>query len=67
MTQEEKESLKWLLVEAKAIVDTENPNPFAGIFLNNLCDVIDEFIRVRTELTVEDQEISKRSETNYCN
>ena len=67
MTQEEKESLKWLLVEAKAIVDTEDPNPFAGIFLNNLCDVLDEFIRVRTELTVENQETLKHSETNYCN
>lgn len=44
MTQKDKESLKWLLVEAKAIVDTDSPNPYAGIFLNNLCDVIEEFV-----------------------
>lgn len=46
MTQEDKETLKWLLIEAKAIVDTDNQNPYAGIFLNNLCEVVDEFIEV---------------------
>ena len=50
MTSKDKESLKWLLVEAKAIVDIDSPNPYVGIFLNNLCDVVDEFIEIIEEL-----------------
>ena len=59
MTPKEKESLKWLLVEAKAITDTDDQNPFAGIFLNNLCDVVDEFIHVR------DQHIQENTAKHY--
>ena len=49
MTQKDKETLKWLLVETKAVVDTDSTNPYVGIFLNNLCDVVDEFIAVKMD------------------
>lgn len=46
MTQSDKDTLKWLLVDAKAIVNIDDSNPYTGIFLNNLCEVVDEFIEI---------------------
>lgn len=48
MTPENKETLKNLLIDVKAIVDMDDPNPYTGIFLNNLCAVIDEFDEIKT-------------------
>lgn len=55
MTPENKETLKNLLIDAKAIVDMDDSNPYTGIFLNNLCAVIDEFEEI----------MRKRKDINY--
>ena len=43
MTAEEKERLKDLLYQAKFITDKENEDPFVGIYLTDLIDLLDDY------------------------
>lgn len=43
MTQEKKERLKDLLYQAKFITDKENENPFVGIYLTDLIDLLEDY------------------------
>lgn len=43
MTNEEKEKLKDLLYQAKFITDKENEDPFVGIYLTDLIDLLDDY------------------------
>ncbi len=43
MTQAEKERLKDLLYQAKFITDKENEDPFVGIYLTDLIDLLDDY------------------------
>lgn len=43
MTQKEKERLKDLLYQAKFITDKENEDPFVGIYLTDLIDLLDDY------------------------
>lgn len=43
MTNEVKEKLKDLLYQSKCIVDKENEDPFVGIYLTDLVDLLDDY------------------------
>lgn len=43
MTQTEKERLKDLLYQAKFITDKVNEDPFIGIYLTDLIDLLDDY------------------------
>lgn len=43
MTLEEKERLKDLLYQAKFIADKENEDPFVGIYLTDLIDLLNDY------------------------
>ncbi len=43
MTQVEKERLKDLLYQAKFITDKENKDPFVGMYLTDLIDLLDDY------------------------
>lgn len=43
MTQEEKERLKDLLYQTKHITDKEVEEPFVGIYLTDLIDLLDDY------------------------
>lgn len=43
MTNEEKEKLKDLLYQSKCIVDKEYKDPYVGIYLTDLIDLLDDY------------------------
>lgn len=43
MTQEKKEKLKDLLYQAKFITDKEEKDPFVGIYLVDLIDLMEDY------------------------
>ena len=43
MTQEEKETLKDLLYQSKFITNKDDEDPFVGMYLVDLIDLLDEY------------------------
>ena len=43
MTQEEKEILKDLLYQSKFVTNKDNEDPFVGIYLTDLIDLLDDY------------------------
>lgn len=43
MTQEQKEKLRKILYQLKYITDSEEKDPFVGIYFSDLIDLLDEY------------------------
>jgi len=43
MTQEEKEKLRKILYQLKYITDSEEKDPFVGIYFSDLINLLDEY------------------------